>query len=116
MTLLLLGHTTLNISRSSHSRIGRDVTVALRPTVERVGSFAGFGLDVLGDDRKTSGFGKPGDGGALGFDPQTGSLLALGGDSQVGDDAFHTNSKPTFAVCVKSFFGRTTVEEDCGPL
>lgn len=32
---------------------------------------------------------------------QTGPLLSMGGDSQIGDDAFHTHSKPRFADCMK---------------
>ena len=49
----------------------------LRPAVERVGAFAGFGLDVFADDREALGFGKPGDGGPLGFDPEARALLPL---------------------------------------
>ena len=63
--------------------------------------FAGFDLDVFGDDLDSLGFGEPRDCGFLGFDAKTRALLLLCGDTIVGNSALHTNCIPPFAVCMK---------------
>jgi hypothetical protein len=68
-------------TRTLHLSGGGEGGCKPRPEIERVGAFAGFGFDILGDDGEPFGFGKAGDGGSLGFDPETGALLPLSGDS-----------------------------------
>ena len=70
----------------------------LRPPIERIGAFAGFGLDKFPDDCDPLGFAEAGDGGALGFDAQARAMLLLRGDTKIGDCIAHTNCIPPFAV------------------
>jgi hypothetical protein len=72
----------------------------LGPPVERIGAFAGFHLDVFGDDLQCCRLGEARDGGALGFNAEARALLLLCGDTIVGHSPFHPNGIPPFAVCM----------------
>ena len=72
----------------------------LRPAIERVRALAGFGLDVLGDDRDVLGFGEAGDRRALRLDPEPRALLLPSRDTKVGNSAVHTKCIPPFALCM----------------
>ena len=74
------------------------------PAIERVGTFAGFDLDVFRDDLDSLGFGEARDCGSLGFDAETRALLLLCGDTIIGNNPLHTNCIPPFAVCMKLKF------------
>ena len=52
----------------------------LRAAFERVGTLAGFDLDEFADELVTLDGGEPGDGGALGVDPETGAALLASAD------------------------------------
>jgi hypothetical protein len=56
----------------------------LWPAIERIGALAALGLDVFADQQQALGQGKALNRGALGFQPQPGPALPLGGDAVVG--------------------------------
>ena len=69
-----LGDDDRRLGLAGHGQRGGE----LRAPVERVGAFAGFDFDKLGEDFAAFRLGEPGEGGALGLDAQTGlALLAV---------------------------------------
>ena len=52
----------------------------LRTALDRIRAFAGFDLNELDDDLVTLGGGEPGDGRALGIDPETRAALLASAD------------------------------------
>ena len=74
----------------------------LRPAIERVSPLPCFSFDELGNDRQVFGFSEADDRCSLGFHPEARAVLLLLWRQGIGNNTFHTNCIPPFAVCMNA--------------